>query len=446
MKPNEIDRALNDVDDDLLDRYAGQPKIKRRSWTGWIATAACFCLLAAGALLWRPWESETTPAMELPGVRPERPAAAQDDTQAAGLTDEAEPTPLAELPQLEFEEESTASQIAADIGYPEGYFIRTLSPAELAEIWGMTEDSLTWEGASLEALSLTGEAIYDGRGRIWQVTVRGTCGEDGQFRLYLSPEHLPPDCLAYESTETCTIHGTPVEAVYYSSSVGSGCTITFLRGQGESAVGARIEAAWQTDGTALIETLTRLVSQSLREDGVLQLTQLNTDEIPVWRSESLTEAQARAEEGFGSYLPQTVPDGYTFSGAHRELGEDRDWMSASWMDAAYQGLFLTVNKLDRQNGLVHAWETEQYDRRLYYNKITNPDAPQVPEEYWESWSDPLFYADELTWEMIEARIWAGDDCLHADFRLLYPDGSVLCVDASGDREQLQELLSFLLPQ
>ena len=49
---------------------------------------------------------------------------------------------------------------AADIAYPEGYFIRTLSEAQLASIWGQ------------ETLWLTdaeNEVIYDGSGVPWIV-------------------------------------------------------------------------------------------------------------------------------------------------------------------------------------------------------------------------------------------------------------------------------------
>lgn len=83
-----------------------------------------------------------------------------------------------------------------------------------------------------------------------------------------------------------------------------------------------------------------LVTQSLEPDGVLQLHQLETADIPVWRSEQLDEEAAYADERFGCYLPTAVA--LPFDRAHRELGEGRDWLTASW-SADVQNLTVTVS-------------------------------------------------------------------------------------------------------
>ena len=213
--------------------------------------------------------------------------------------------------------------------------------------------------------------------------------------------------------------------------------ITFLRGEGESAVGVRLEANEPSE--AVEELLTRIVSQSLRLDGVLQLDQLKTDEIPPWRSETLTEAQARAEAGFGEYLPETLPAGYGFESARREQGEDRNYLHAFWSNG-YDNLSVTVYKDGEVRGLVHADEIEKYDEDYY-----GEEKPDVPEEYWESWQSPTFYAEELTMEVIQRRVSEVDmGNVYTHFGVLYPDGTVVRVSASADAEVLPALLSFLL--
>lgn len=440
MKQEDIYRSISDIDPALLDRYAKAAHRRRRKrCLTWGALAACLCMVvAASALLWHPWESRTVPVDELPHVSlraPQQTDTAEQSNQTA--------VPLESLPQLQFAQ--GVGEMAADIALPEGYFFRDLTPDQLAGIWGMDAASFQWEGFSPE--NLTGKLIYDGEGRVWQATITGAGNAGSNFAICLSPEQLPASCIAYaEGDQTCEVHGIPVNAVYYTNNLGSNCVITFLRGEGESAVGARIEASWTDDGTELMELLTRLVSQSLRKDGILQLTQLYTDEIPYWRSEQLTEAQARAEDALGAYLPKVLPADFCFENAGRQIGEDRDYLWASWTTTDYRSLSVTVDRLDDLRGLVHAEETEKYDKHLYFNQSANPDAPEVPEEFWDSWSDPLFYAEELTTEVMDARFEDFDsgECW-ARFGVLYADGTVVRVSANASREQLPELLSFLLP-
>ena len=182
------------------------------------------------------------------------------------------------------------------------------------------------------------------------------------------------------------------------------------------------------------------MSQSLRPDGVLQLHQLDTDEIPTWRSEALSEEAAYADESFGAYLPTGLS--FAFESAYREMGEGRDWLNASWASGV-QRLSLTVERPEEVRTLVHTDQPERYDRNYY-----GGDKPDVPEEYYESWAEPVFYREELTQEVIETRLWEGDfeDCVGANFGVLYPDGTVLYVNVYAQPEQLPELLRFLLPE
>lgn len=70
--------------------------------------------------------------------------------------------------------------------------------------------------------------------------------------------------------------------------------VSFVRGEGADAVGMRI--TMEGELPPLQELAARLVTQSLEPDGVLQLHQLETADIPVWRSEQLDEEAAYADE------------------------------------------------------------------------------------------------------------------------------------------------------
>ena len=434
MKQDDLYRALGDIDDDLLQRSMRRRRPGRMLRFCAAAFAACICF-AACAFLWQTLRHDAPDSTGASEQLAAVPSSAPSDSQPA-----AQQIALSELPQLVFSERDSADA-ALDIGFPAGWFIRPLDAQTLAGIWGVENGALQWEGFDVSDCALTGEVIYGGDGKVWEVALSGSYG-DGSFTVRLAPEQLPAECLGTVPEESCEIYGVSVDAVRRENS----CRITFLRGSGEDAVGVRIEADWQTDEQALQELLTRLVSQSLRPDGTLSLHQLDTTDVPEWRSEELTEAQARAEEGFGSYLPQTLPANYVFHSAHRELGENRNSLSIAYEISGYHYLWITVDRCADLSTLVSAEDTARYDKRLYYDKSTNPDAPVAPEEFSMTLDHPIFRAEELSWDLIDARTTPGDDgASYLDFGVLYPDGTVLRLTAHADAADLPSLLQFLLP-
>lgn len=422
MKKEDLFRAVGDADDTLIEEFMSEKK--RPPWARLGALAACVCLLAAGAFVWlsnahAPLAQRTE---EQPSQTGQPTTVLPSEQLQVGLT------PLEALPQLSFAK--GGGELSADIALPEGYFFRDLTDEALASVWGM--ETLTWEGYDPDALNLQTTLIYDGTGRVWCLALSGALGED-TFTLTLSPERILPTCLVYEGGTTCDFYGTDVTALR----AGDYIEITFLRGEGERAVGARLEAHGASE--AMEALLTRIVSQSLREDGVLQLDQLKVEDVPAWRSEQLTEQQARAEAGFGEYLPEALPAGFRFEAAYRDMGENRNWLSATWCKG-YENLSITVDKCADLRGLVHADETEKYDTSAYGEK------PDVPPELYDAWSDPTFYAEELTMEVIERRTGESDmGNVHGNFNVLFSDGTVVSVVYTCTRDDLAELLSFLLP-
>lgn len=422
MKRDSLFRAVGEVDDALIEDFENAAP-QRRHWGRVGALAACVCVVAAGAIVWLSGGNAPLPAQDTPAQPTPTTALASADETQPGLT------PLSALPQLSYAE--GGGELAADIALPDGWFYRDLTDGALASIWGM--ETLSWEGCDPAALGLQAQLIYDGTGRVWRAVLTGEL-DGSSFVVTLSPERVPVTCIVYEGGTTCEIYGTDVTALRSGDHI----EITFLRGEGESAVGVRIEAYNATAGTEAL--LTRIVSQSLREDGILQLDQLKTDDVPAWRSETLTEPQARAEEGFGEYLPKTLPAGYGFEVAYRELGEGRDWLSATWC-RGYENLSVTVDRCADLRGLVHADEVEKYDRDYY-----GTDKPDVPDEYRDSWSHPIFYAEELTKEVIARRVSESDmGNVYTYFGVLYPDGTVVNVTVSAPETELWQLLAFLLP-
>ena len=92
--------------------------------------------------------------------------------------------------------------------------------------------------------------------------------------------------------------------------------------------------------------------------------------------------------------------------------------------------------------LVDPDEPETYDKRLY----SIPWADSVPEEHRQSVDHPVFRAEELTRELVEARAHlrgerGEPDALAIDFGILYPDGAVVTYDCEGlTADQVWELM------
>ena len=90
--------------------------------------------------------------------------------------------------------------------------------------------------------------------------------------------------------------------------------------------------------------------------------------------------------------------------------------------------------------LVHANEPEKYACDYY-----GTEQPTVPDEYYQTWVDPVFCREELTMDLVESRLWQDDvGTSHANFGVLYSDGTVMRLNVSAGADELAAILDFLL--
>ena len=388
-------------------------------WRRWGALAAC-CLLAAGLGLW------TLRHSEMPG------GAAPDG-----------------VPEITYRrsQESAADSIAL----PDGGFTRAITAEQLAALF--TREGETLDSA-LNALGwtdyiLSGEAIYDGAGQLWLLTVSGRHPDGPEFTLELCPGSLPPACAVSPARKTTMVNGVSVSAWYGSwDRDGDGktehvCRSEFMAGD----VGVSYEnvdapftarygsADGELGGAQRLNAM--LVGRALGA-GVDLSGMMTCEDVPAWREEEFSSlAQARQEAEFAPYLPEAdVPGFGEFYGR------------LSWQEGGYHDLFVRWSRgyddvevavcrcPERTYAPTDVDAPEQYDVRLY----DTPWSETVPPEYRDTVSDPVFRAEDMDLSVVQARALFRNDggegqTVRIRFSVLHPDGTLVRYTCKGVTEE-----------
>lgn len=162
--------------------------------------------------------------------------------------------------------------------------------------------------------------------------------------------------------------------------------------------------------------------------------------------EKISEEEARATDILGAYLPTALPAGYTVESARREQNSDAGAaakyvsLSVTWTKGM-DSIFLTVKKVEPSR-IVFAdlSKPECYNVHLY----DIPYGETVPKEYWETFDNPVFRAEDLSLELIEMRMKSvadsGDtDTPRGDFSVLYDNDILVKFNGDGSAEQIWEM-------
>ncbi len=322
--------------------------------------------------------------------------------------------------------------LSASIAFPDGWFEEQLTRAQMVELLGGpgAEDapwSLYWTG-----YDITGKAVYDGEGNLWQLWLNGVSrsNEHNDFTLTVRPGDYPlTDMVAPDQTSTelngVTVYGSKGGRYGWDDSGEMGYIYEISMMSGEA--GLNFEARQLEE-----ENAENLCTQAANTFAV---TKLHLDsllvyggEIPDWGSETPTWEEAIADEKFGDYVPKDVPDGFTFEGAWREWGQNRDYLTLSWT-GYYTDISIDIRDADTWMSftLTDPADREKYDMSLY----TIPYADSVPEGYRQEFDNPIFAIEDVTPEVIAARMRcitgdSGDiEAYRGNFSVYYESENVL---------------------
>lgn len=439
------------VSDDLHDRLMNleRPKKKSARWPQMAALAACCALIVGVGMTALTGPAATTPP-DFGGGTPQPggiPMPDKIERLKGFLADSGEDKmmfpaiPYVAYPDLTGKE---MPRQALDVGLTEGSFTVALTEEQICTIlWGGAERMseahpkekpgnvpwmLFWDG-----YTVSGNAIYSGTGDLMWLNLWGEREED-YFNVQLAPGTLPPTDIVREGGKVTDVRGVEITA-WKGMIKGDGWTETHY----ESVflahnVGVRATFATRETDSFISDLF---VNWCTYRDGGLSLEHLlRNGNIPAWRSEKFaTLAEAREEPEFAPYLPKTDFSGYAeFYGRLTYQEGNEHTMFVRWSRGLDDvEIVVELPEGDTKWGnIVDADDPARYDLSLY----PIPWCDSVPREYWETVTNPVFRAEDMTEAIVAARSYTLDDAgdtgsLRVEFEVLHPDGAKVSYCCKG---------------
>jgi len=290
--------------------------------------------------------------------------------------------------------------------------------------------------------SLSARALYLSDGTLIEVAAFGTIGTEHHLQIRLAEGMVVQTVLIVpdEEPRLSYVHGVPVTVFMSGTADSMYFQAEFMLGNIAYHISLidSVEA-----GQAL---LTELVNKVII-GGAADLSDFADPVIPELRNEQLTLNEARLDPDFGAFLPAGIPSQFVFESAIRFINQDTNSLFMLW-NANMNTIRWEVSKptdfhLDH---IVLAGEREKFDMSLY----SIPLFDSIPEELWQYVQNPVFRADELTLDIVRARVYSATrgrdgtpDLRIMNFSVLYDD-VVVSVSAGGvTPEQVWEMLEGL---
>lgn len=324
--------------------------------------------------------------------------------------------------QLSLNFHEAAGAVSADIAIP-GHFWRDLKEEEIAEVF----PGLAGEYAVSATINYTTNEA--GEGSIFNIDMHTDLGDGNEAYIQASPRGEVVMCyvLDVETTaeEIVTENGRgTVTAGYFEGD--TGIFFAYLTVGGTEYY---LEVSGGKDEKRELEEMIYL----LADQGQPDYSPLAPTEIPEMTDRYMDINQARQDEMFGEYLPESSPEGFVFEQAHRFKNQEWDQLSAFLVssDKGYEGgnISWTVSRLEENDKqrLTAVEDIENYDLGLY----PTPRGETVPRELWQIVDDPIFRAGELTLQTVEKRLWKDDEGKERMmFSVLYGD-RLVSISAEG---------------
>ena len=443
MNTRQILQALDAADEDLLQEVDRIRCTKRkRSSIGykWLATAACLCVLCISVWALANSNQRDTPLIETQILASSSPTPNTEPSlvpTASSIPTESESVlPTEEIllwtPHYNEAKEAIDGALRQDV---------CLFSAELTK-----EELLSFTPSKKPVwFSHEGYGIFYGNGALRHIYLVGTTslpetpvtisiGAEEPVYCFVLPEKPQTSC--YNGVEyTLTRYIAPDGSVeLFGEAKFNGCFYTF------SLHGTQDTLAQNEEDFALI-----LQTFAESDIGPEDLATVQPREIPEIFDSPLTYEEALNLAPYGSYFLPEVPSGFTEESIRHYQDQYNAYLSGLWTKG-YNELSWRVSAFaeEDEHRLTHAEDTERYDLSLY----PIPRADSVPENLREVVDNPIFYAEELSPELIWARAYKSGEQGDSNgwrmtFSVLYGDMIVTIRSKGVEPDWLYEqLVSF----
>ena len=437
MNAHDVLNALDVADEELLgevEHLRATPRKKKASPYIWFAAAACLCLLCCGGWLLAK-QKDTTPSQ--PDIQIMVPSTHRDETTSEPST--------THIPTESASVSPTEEIILLDPSYIGGNGIMEEDASRQLCIFSheLTEENLPFgalpkgpEWMRLSAYTLpsfleenTQSTIYitvttSLPGNLVDVTI-GEQRSLSPYRLPDEPEYFYWNGVTFALAWYPTVDKNlqPTEMLYAEARVNDCFCIFSLRTS---------EDTRSQNEADFIQVLQSFAESSIHFDALCAA-------IFPEPTVGLSHEAILKTEPYGKYFLTQIPEGFTEETMELQYLIHSDTfpplassLFGTWT-RGYDELFWRVSAFAEEDThrLTHAGETERYDMSLY----PIPRADSVPEELREVVDNPIFYAEELSPELIWARAYKsgeqGDsNGWRMSFSVLYGD-TVVTVRSKG---------------
>lgn len=414
MRGNELLDRMDLIDPEYVEAADAEPKNRRHLPMGWIATAACFCLLLAG--VWMGMGPVSIPDSTDPTDQTLPSVVTVPITIIEPIETIQTQPEILWLPHYNHYDENT---IVADgkLHIP-CYFAEKLTESELDSILPQNlPENMEVEGYA----GFSGAAGLDVETELWMVGL-SFIPEQSEAALSLQVwKHNYADCVILgREPVVSNWEGTDYTLYEYQTADG----LTHLTAEAERGgwfwyyhLSIPTEEAEQ--GKDLLESVI------CSFETVPDFSTIQADVIPEYRNEQITHETALNDPDFGNWFLRRIPEGFSAESICRYKDYQTDMLYGLWY-RGYEELYWRVSQItDSDRCRITSVATkENYDLSLY----PIPRADSVPEELREIVDNPIFLAEDVTLEVVKARAYrindAGDtDGWRMHFSVLY--GNIL---------------------
>lgn len=405
MNPNKLYKEIGLIDDDLIMEAETMQKLKPfyGMWKQ-AGLVACLTLIVLGSIL-------------LPRLTKEHGILPETDSNIK------KPGDFIVMPHIDkngiiF---NKAIRFEENKIYIQGHFWEELTEEEIKAVLPGLPDTV----------ETTATANFQGDGTLFNIYAHTKVKSGADVYIQLAPGEPILDYSFDITPEESQINDVPVLAGYFE---GSHTNVYFANFR-LNDVGYYVELRIDAGDKVLLENTKEMFTElifHIISGGAAGFSVLNPV-IPELRDDKLSIQDAYADKDFGVYLPQDLPNGFSFESSVRFINQERNYLIALW-SKGLNDITWMVSNLSESDAVRITSVADRKDYNLELYPIPRTDS--VPKELSEMVDNPIFRINDLTLEAVKARAYTVNDRgdeggYRMHFSVLYSEDILVEINAKG---------------